>query len=238
MKTMQTIFGCAVCWPSASLSRLRACREPVGQTGSRPPRVDDARARSARHRHVRPGARRAGRSGARLEERPSCAAGLSGSRRRSRRRSHAEQIEALESDGRVVSISPDRKVVATMDIAVPTIGADRLAQYLGYDGEGVTVARDRLRLDAERGRAGVARPRQRRFHGCALEQRRVRPRNARGRHDRRLGRSTAPCAASRPRVELGLAARPRRERPGLRQQRHRGRSTGRSPTGTPTASAC
>src|SRR5262245_50381871 len=50
------------------------------------------------------------------------------------------EIESLASDSRVLSISPDRKVTATMDIAVPTIGADRLAQYLGYTGRGVTVA--------------------------------------------------------------------------------------------------
>ena len=50
------------------------------------------------------------------------------------------EIEALESDSRVLSISPDRKVVATMDVAIPTIGADRLGQFLGYTGKGVTVA--------------------------------------------------------------------------------------------------
>jgi serine protease AprX len=50
------------------------------------------------------------------------------------------QIESLEADARVLTISPDRKVVATMDIAVPTIGADRLSQYLGYTGRGVTIA--------------------------------------------------------------------------------------------------
>jgi len=50
------------------------------------------------------------------------------------------EIESLEMDARVVSISPDRKVMATMDIAVPTIGADRLGRYLGYSGKGVTVA--------------------------------------------------------------------------------------------------
>src|SRR5580765_4940794 len=44
------------------------------------------------------------------------------------------QIENLETDARVLTISPDRKVAATMDIAVPTIGADRLSQYLGYTG--------------------------------------------------------------------------------------------------------
>jgi len=49
-------------------------------------------------------------------------------------------IEALESDSRVARISADRKVVATMDIAVPTIGADRLNRYMGYSGKGVTVA--------------------------------------------------------------------------------------------------
>src|SRR6185436_13030960 len=41
---------------------------------------------------------------------------------------------------RVQSISPDRRVVATMDIAVPTVGGDRLQTYLGYTGKGVTVA--------------------------------------------------------------------------------------------------
>jgi hypothetical protein len=41
------------------------------------------------------------------------------------------EIEGLERDGRILSISPDRKVVATMDVAVPTVGADRLSQYLG-----------------------------------------------------------------------------------------------------------
>jgi len=49
-------------------------------------------------------------------------------------------IEALASDARVQSISPDRRVVATMDIAVPTVGGDRLQTYLGYTGKGVTVA--------------------------------------------------------------------------------------------------
>src|SRR5262245_54473388 len=49
-------------------------------------------------------------------------------------------IEALAADGRVMHISPDRKIAATMDIAVPTIGADKLNKYLGYSGRGVTVA--------------------------------------------------------------------------------------------------
>src|SRR5262245_4153388 len=49
-------------------------------------------------------------------------------------------IEALASDARVISISPDRRVAATMDIAVPTVGGDRLQTYLGYKGQGVTVA--------------------------------------------------------------------------------------------------
>src|SRR5262249_42522977 len=52
----------------------------------------------------------------------------------------SREIELLESDGRVLRISPDRRVDATMDIAVPTIGADRLSNFLGYTGKGVTVA--------------------------------------------------------------------------------------------------
>src|SRR5262245_15363631 len=50
------------------------------------------------------------------------------------------EIESLASDPRVASVSPDRRVVATMDIAVPTVGGDRLQKYLGYTGKGVTVA--------------------------------------------------------------------------------------------------
>ena len=49
-------------------------------------------------------------------------------------------IEALASDPRVASVSPDRRVVATMDIAVPTVGGDRLQTYLRHTGKGVTVA--------------------------------------------------------------------------------------------------
>jgi serine protease AprX len=52
----------------------------------------------------------------------------------------SEAIEDLASDPRVLSISPDRKVVGNLDVTVPTVGADTIADELGYAGKGVTVA--------------------------------------------------------------------------------------------------
>ena len=51
-----------------------------------------------------------------------------------------DELRALAADPRVLSISPDRLVNATMDTAIPAIGADRITDQLGYTGRGVTVA--------------------------------------------------------------------------------------------------
>ncbi|MBZ5639580.1 MAG: S8 family serine peptidase, partial [Acidobacteriia bacterium] len=52
----------------------------------------------------------------------------------------SREIARLASDPRVLAISPDRQVVSSMDIAVPSIGADRITRVLNYTGRGVTVA--------------------------------------------------------------------------------------------------
>ena len=52
----------------------------------------------------------------------------------------ASEIDRLADDPRILTISPDRKVASTMDVAVPTIGADHVTGVLKYTGRGVTVA--------------------------------------------------------------------------------------------------
>ena len=52
----------------------------------------------------------------------------------------AERLLEIVSDDRVLSVSPDRRVAGTMDVAVPTIGADLVETNLGHTGRGITVA--------------------------------------------------------------------------------------------------
>lgn len=57
-----------------------------------------------------------------------------------RGRLHPFEIDALASDPRVRSISPDRRVSGAMDVAVSASGAAAVAQNLGFTGKGITVA--------------------------------------------------------------------------------------------------
>jgi len=51
-----------------------------------------------------------------------------------------EEIQDLANDPNVASISPDRRVRATMDVAVAAVAADRVQQHLGLTGQGITIA--------------------------------------------------------------------------------------------------
>ena len=51
-----------------------------------------------------------------------------------------DEIEVLASDARIRSISPDRRVLANLDVTVPAVGADRIVEELSYSGKGITVA--------------------------------------------------------------------------------------------------
>ncbi|MEW5807447.1 MAG: S8 family peptidase, partial [Acidobacteriota bacterium] len=51
-----------------------------------------------------------------------------------------KEIEELQSDSRIRSISPDRIIRGSMDIADPASGANLVYSNLGYTGKGVTVA--------------------------------------------------------------------------------------------------
>src|SRR6185503_7471306 len=51
-----------------------------------------------------------------------------------------KEIADQAADPRVVSISPDRRILSSMDIALPATGANRISDYFGYTGRGVTVA--------------------------------------------------------------------------------------------------
>ncbi|MCH7780702.1 MAG: S8 family serine peptidase, partial [Acidobacteria bacterium] len=50
------------------------------------------------------------------------------------------EILDLAADGRVLSISPDRLVMGSMDVAVSASGADAIVQNLGFTGKGITIA--------------------------------------------------------------------------------------------------
>jgi hypothetical protein len=95
----------------------------------------------------------------------------------------SEAIEDLASDPRVLSISPDRKVVGNLDVTVPTVGADTIA--------------DR---------------RKRRFHRQQpVERGRVRTRHSHCRDHRRLG-SGDVGSRHRAEGDLRLSSRSRRAR--------------------------
>ena len=72
---------------------------------------------------------RGGRSLARLDS----IRGLAG-------RLSKNEIEELAADPRVLSISPDRRVTGAMDVTVPTVGSDLVADNLDLNGHGITVA--------------------------------------------------------------------------------------------------
>ena len=52
----------------------------------------------------------------------------------------AATIREMAADPRIESISPDRPLKAHMDVAIDAIGADRVVEHLGFNGQGITVA--------------------------------------------------------------------------------------------------
>ena len=60
-----------------------------------------------------------------------------------------DELNELAANPRVLSISPDRRVIGSLDVAVTATGSGRLVEHLGLGGNGVTVQLDNLILVAE-----------------------------------------------------------------------------------------